>query len=443
MDQYVTGNGTNSGQEQYVIKGGNPLVGEVEIGGAKNAALGILAASIMADEPVLIENLPNVQDIRYMIQAIEGMGAAVERIDTHTVRINGATIENLCIDYDYIRKIRASYYLLGALLGKYKRAEVARPGGCEIGSRPIDLHIKGFEALGAEVSLEGGLIMARADRLVGSHIYLDVVTVGATINIMMAAVMAEGRTVIENAAREPHVVDVANFLNSMGANIKGAGTDVIRIKGVQSLHRSEYSIIPDQIEAGTFMMAAAATKGDIVVRNVIPKHLEAITAKLIEIGCEVEEFDDVLRVVASKGLKHTNIKTLPYPGYPTDMQPQIATVLSISQGISIVTESIFENRFKYVDELNRMGAQIKVEGNMAIIEGCTHLKGAVVSAPDLRAGAALVIAGLAAEGMTVVDDIVYIQRGYENFEQKLQSLGAQIERVHTEKELQKFKLKVG
>ena len=312
-------------QEQYIIKGGVPLVGEVEIGGAKNAALGILAAAIMADEPVLVENLPDVQDIRYMLKAIEGMGAIVDRIDAHTVRINGSTIENLCIDYDYIKKIRASYYLLGALLGKYRRAEVARPGGCEIGSRPIDLHIKGFEALGAQVDLEGGLIMARADQLAGAHIYLDVVSVGATINIMMAAVMAEGRTVIENAAREPHIVDVANFLNSMGASIKGAGTDVIRIKGVEHLHKTEYSIIPDQIEAGTFMVAAAATKGDIIVKNVIPKHLEAIGAKLIEIGCEVEEFDDVVRVVASKGLKHTNIKTLPYPGFPTDMQPQMAS----------------------------------------------------------------------------------------------------------------------
>jgi len=429
--------------ERYIIKGGTPLVGEVEIGGAKNAALGILAAAIMADEPVLIENLPDVQDIRYMLKAIEGMGAIVERLDAHTARINGATIENLSIDYDYIKKIRASYYLLGALLGKYKQAEVAMPGGCKIGSRPIDLHIKGFEALGAQINLEGGLIMARADELVGSHIYLDVVSVGATINIMMAAVMAEGRTVIENAAREPHIVDVANFLNSMGANIKGAGTDVIRIKGVTSLHKSEYSIIPDQIEAGTFMVAAAATKGDVVIKNVIPKHLEAVTAKLIEMGCEVEEFDDIVRVVATKRLKHTNIKTLPYPGFPTDMQPQMATILSMSEGISIVTESIFENRFKYVDELARMGAKIKVEGNTSIVEGVEGLDGAEVSAPDLRAGAALVIAGLAADGITSVEDIVYIQRGYERFEEKLKGLGAQIEKVSTDKEIQKFKLKVG
>lgn len=442
MDQLKNDLSTVPICEQYIIKGGIPLVGEVEIGGAKNAALGILAAAIMADEPVLIENLPDVQDIRYMLQAIEGMGAIVNRIDAHTVRINGATIENISIDYDYIKKIRASYYLLGALLGKYKRAEVAMPGGCKIGSRPIDLHIKGFEALGAQINLEGGLIMARADQLVGSHIYLDVVSVGATINIMMAAVMAEGRTVIENAAREPHIVDVANFLNSMGANIKGAGTDVIRIKGVQSLHKSEYSIIPDQIEAGTFMVAAAATKGDVVIKNVIPKHLEAISAKLIEIGCEVEEFDDVVRVFASKKLKHTNIKTLPYPGFPTDMQPQMATILAISEGISIVTESIFENRFKYVDELTRMGAKIKVEGNTAIVEGVAKLDGVTVAAPDLRAGAALVIAGLAADGITNIEDIVYIQRGYEKFEEKLKSLGAQIERVSTEKEIQKFKLKV-
>lgn len=431
-------------QEQYIIKGGVPLVGEVEIGGAKNAALGILAAAIMADEPVLVENLPDVQDIRYMLKAIEGMGAIVDRIDAHTVRINGSTIENLCIDYDYIKKIRASYYLLGALLGKYRRAEVARPGGCEIGSRPIDLHIKGFEALGAQVDLEGGLIMARADQLAGAHIYLDVVSVGATINIMMAAVMAEGRTVIENAAREPHIVDVANFLNSMGASIKGAGTDVIRIKGVEHLHKTEYSIIPDQIEAGTFMVAAAATKGDIIVKNVIPKHLEAIGAKLIEIGCEVEEFDDVVRVVASKGLKHTNIKTLPYPGFPTDMQPQMAITLGLSTGTSTITESIFENRFRYVEELRRMGANIKmVEGNTAIIHGVEKYTGASVAAPDLRAGAALVIAGLAAEGYTTVTQIGYIQRGYERFDEKLRALGGLIEKVDSEKETNKFIYKTG
>lgn len=429
--------------EQYVIKGGNPLVGEVKIGGAKNAALAILAAAVMTDETVMIDNLPNVRDINVLLQAIEGIGAEVIRVDEHTVKINGSSINALNIEYEYIKKIRASYYLLGALLGKYKKAEVALPGGCNIGSRPIDQHIKGFKALGAYVKIEHGLIMAEAEELRGNHIYLDVVTVGATINIMMVAAMAKGNTIIENAAKEPHVVDVANFLNSMGANIKGAGTDVIRIKGVEKLHKTEYSIIPDQIEAGTFMFAAAATKGDVMVKNVIPKHLEATTAKLLEIGCEVEEFDDAVRVVSSKPLVHTHVKTLPYPGYPTDMQPQIAVTLGLSEGTSIVTESIFENRFKYVDELARMGASIKVEGNTAIIDGVPKYTGARISAPDLRAGAALVIAGLAAEGVTVIDDIVYIERGYEKFEEKLQLLGAQIEKVNSETEIQKFKLKVG
>lgn len=380
----------------------------------------------------------------YFLEAIGGIGAKVERVDRHTAVINGSTIGDISVDYEYIKKIRASYYLLGALLGKYKKAEVPLPGGCNIGSRPIDLHLKGFRALGATVDIKYGAIVASApDGLHGTHIFMDTVSVGATINIMMAASMAKGNTIIENAAKEPHVVDTANFLNSMGANIKGAGTDVIRIRGVQKLHRAEYSIIPDQIEAGTFMFAAAATRGDVMVKNVIPKHLEATTAKLVEIGCEVEEFDDAVRVVASKRLNSTNVKTLPYPGYPTDMQPQIVVALALAHGTSIVTESIFENRFKYVDELTRMGATIKVEGNSAIIYGTDGFTGARVSAPDLRAGAALVIAGLAAEGVTVVDDIVYIQRGYECFEDKLRSLGAEIERVSTEKEIQKFKLRVG
>ena len=429
--------------EQYVIKGGNPLVGEVEIGGAKNAALAILSAAIMTDETILIENLPDVRDINVLLEAIAGIGAQVERIDRSTVKINGSTIDDISVDYEYIKKIRASYYLLGALLGKYKHAEVPLPGGCNIGSRPIDQHLKGFRALGAEVNILHGAIVAKTENLHGSHIFLDVVSVGATINIMMAASLASGRTTIENAAREPHVVDVANFLNSMGANIKGAGTDVIRIKGVEKLHRTEYSIIPDQIEAGTFMFDDAATGGDVTVKNVIPKHLEATTAKLEEIGCEVEEFDDAVRVRAGKRLHRTHVKTLPYPGYPTDMQPQIAVTLALAEGTSIVTESIFENRFKYADELSRMGANIKVEGNSAIIDGVRKLTGARVSAPDLRAGAALVIAGLAADGITVVDDIVYIQRGYENFEEKLRSLGAEIERVSSEKEIQKFRLRVG
>lgn len=429
--------------EQYVIKGGNPLVGEVEIGGAKNAALAILAASIMTDETVLIENMPDVRDTNILLQAMESIGTIVDRIDRHTVKINGSQIHNLVIADDYVKKIRASYYLIGALLGKYKRAEVALPGGCNIGSRPIDQHIKGWEALGSDVKIEHGLIIAKADRLVGNHIYMDVVSVGATINVMMAAVMAEGQTIIENAAKEPHVVDVANFLNSMGANIKGAGTDVIRIRGAQKLHGTEYVIIPDQIEAGTFMFAAAVTKGDVTVKNVIPKHLESISAKLVEIGCEVEESDDAVRVVASKKLTHTKVKTLPYPGFPTDMQPQIAVALAIAQGASMVTESIFENRFKYVDELTKMGADIKVEGNTAFITGVGKYTGANLVAPDLRAGAALVIAALAAEGFSTVEDIKYIERGYEDFHLKLQALGASIERVESGRELQKFKLKIG
>lgn len=428
--------------EQYVIKGGNPLVGEVEIGGAKNAALGILAAAVMTDETVTIDNLPDVRDINVLLSAIEGIGAKVERVNAHRVKINGSLINDLSVDYEYIKKIRASYYLLGALLGKYKKAEVAFPGGCAIGTRPIDLHLKGFRALGANVDIQHGLISATAEQLKGNHIYLDKVSVGATINIMMAAAMAEGKTIIENAAKEPHVVDVANFLNSMGANIRGAGTDVIRIVGVEKLHKTEYSIIPDQIEAGTFMFAAAATKGDVTVKNVIPKHLEATTAKLLEIGCEVEEFDDAVRVVASKPLHHTQVTTLPYPGFPTDMQPQMAVILALAEGTSTVTESIFENRFKYVDELTRMGAQIKVESNIAIITGVEKYTGARVAAPDLRAGAALVIAGMAAEGITIVDDIHYIERGYENFPEKLASLGAIIEKVKSEKEIQKFTLKV-
>ena len=429
--------------EQYVVEGGNPLVGEVEIGGAKNAALAILAASVMTDETVLIENMPDVRDTNILLQAMQSIGVIVDRVDPHTVKVNASHIHDLVIEDDFIKKIRASYYLLGALLGKYNKAEVALPGGCNIGSRPIDQHIKGFKALGADVRIEHGLIITEAPNLKGSHVYMDVVSVGATINVMMAAAMADGMTIIENAAKEPHVVDLANFLNSMGANIKGAGTDVIRIRGVQKLHKTEYAIIPDQIEAGTFMFAAAATQGDVTVKNVIPKHLESISAKLMEIGCEVEESDDAVRVVASRPLTHTHVKTLPYPGFPTDMQPQITVALGLSQGTSIVTESIFENRFKYVDELARMGSHIKVEGNVAVIDGVAGFTGAQVNAPDLRAGAALVIAGLAAEGYTTVDEIGYIQRGYECFEEKLQALGAVIEKVDSEREVQKFKLRVG
>ncbi len=429
--------------EQYAIKGGNPLVGEVEIGGAKNAALPIIAASVMTDETVHIDNIPDVRDTNVLLKSMQSLGVLVNQENRHKYTVNAAHIHSLIVDDDNIRKIRASYYLIGALLGKYKRAEVALPGGCNIGSRGIDQHLKGFRALGAEVEIKHGLIRARADKLVGSHIYMDIVSVGATINVMMAATMAEGTTIIENAAKEPHVVDLANFLNSMGANIKGAGTDVIRIKGVQKLHGTDYAIIPDQIEAGTYMFAAAITKGDVTVKNVIPKHLESISAKLLEIGCELEETDDAVRVVSSKPLRHTQVKTLPYPGFPTDMQPQIAVALALSQGTSIVTESIFDNRFKYVDELTRMGANIKVEGNTAIINGVNKYTGAGIAAPDLRAGAALVMACLAAEGFSTVEEIQYIERGYEDFCLKLQSLGAQIEKVNSERELQKFRLKIG
>lgn len=429
--------------EQYAMKGGSPLVGEVEIGGAKNAALPILAASVMTDETVYIENMPDVRDTNVLLKAMGSIGVLERRTDRHSVTLNASQIHTLVVEDDYIKKIRASYYLIGALLGKYKEATVALPGGCNIGSRAIDQHLKGFRALGAEVTIEYGLITAKAKKLRGANIYMDVVSVGATINVMMAAAMAEGKTTIENAAKEPHVVDLANFLNSMGAEIKGAGTDVIRIKGVEKLHGTEYAIIPDQIEAGTFMFAAAVTKGDVTIKNVIPKHLESISSKLIEIGCEIEESDDAVRVVASKPLLHTHVKTLPYPGFPTDMQPQITVALALSQGTSIVTESIFENRFKYVDELTRMGANIKVEGNTAIIDGVEKYTGASISAPDLRAGAALVIAGLAAQGITTIDEIQYIERGYEDFHIKLQGLGAMIERVETERDYKKFKLKVG
>ena len=380
--------------EHYIVKGGNPLTGEVEIAGAKNAALGILAASVMTNETVTLENIPDVSDIRAILKAIQSIGAHVEKIDRHCYRINGSMINhNAIVDNDYVRKIRGSYYLIGALLGKHRRASVALPGGCNIGLRPIDQHIKGFRALGADVRLAPpGMVIAEAEVLRGAHIYMDVVSVGATINIMMASVMADGVTIIENAAKEPHVVDTANFLNSMGARIKGAGTDVIRIKGVEKLHGTNYSIIPDQIEAGTFMFAAAATKGDVVIKNVIPKHLESLTAKLLEIGCQIHESDDEIRVVATR---------------------------------------------------TKMGAHIQVEGNSAIVDGVEKYTGANLSSPDLRAGAALVIAALAAEGISEVFDIKYIERGYEDFPEKLRRLGAEIEKIDTEVEKRRFKFRVG
>ena len=430
--------------KHYIVKGGHALSGEVEIAGAKNAALAILAASIMTNDMVTIENVPDVSDIRAILKTIDVIGGYVERVDRHTFRINGSGINrDTAVDNEFVRKIRGSYYLIGSLLGKYGKARVALPGGCNIGLRPIDQHIKGFRALGASVRLASGRVDAKAYRLTGAHIYMDVVSVGATINIMMASVMAEGNTTIENAAKEPHVVDLANFLNSMGARIKGAGTDVIRIKGVASLHGTSYSIIPDQIEAGTYMFAAAATRGDVTIKNVIPKHLESLTAKLTEIGCQVQESDDMIRVVATKRLGRTTVKTLPYPGFPTDMQPQITVVLALSRGMSFVTESIFENRFKYVDELTRMGANIRVEGNTAIIDGVEQYTGAKLSSPDLRAGAALVIAALAADDYSEIYDVEYIERGYEDFPEKLRKIGANIEKIETEEEKREFMFRVG
>ena len=434
-----------SNEEQYVIRGGKRLEGEVVIAGAKNAALGILAAAVMTDDKVTIENVPYVSDTRTLLKAIENIGASVEYLDKHTVVICGKGIrEGQPVDDEYIRRIRASYYLIGALLGKHRYANVALPGGCDIGSRPIDLHIKGFEKLGAKTEIvSGGSIIAQAEELHGAHIYLDTVSVGATINIMMAAALSPGKTTIENAAKEPHIVDVANFLNTMGANIKGAGTDVIRVRGVDKLHGAEYSIIPDQIEAGTFMAMTVATRGNVLIKNVIPKHLEAISSKLVEMGAHVIEYDDSVRVMADGMLKSTHIKTLPYPGFPTDMQAQMAAILALAEGTSIVTESIFENRFRYVAELARMGAKIRVEGNSAIITGIKKYNGATLKASDLRAGAALVIAALAAEGISTIDDIKYILRGYEDFDGKIRALGGQIEIVDNERDEQKFKLRVG
>ena len=428
--------------ERYVIRGGRPLVGEVTIGGAKNAALGIIAAAIMTTDPVRIENIPDVTDTEVLLKAEKGIGVKVDHEDRHTVIIDSSKLNSTFIDDEYMKKIRASYYFVGALLGRDKRAEVPLPGGCNIGVRGIDQHIKGFRALGAKVNIAHGCISAEAKELHGAHIFFDKVSVGATINVMMAASLAAGRTVIENAAKEPHVVDIANFLNSMGANIRGAGTDVIRIRGVERLHGTDYAIIPDQIEAGTYMAAVAACQGDMIIKNVIPKHLECITAKLSEIGCQITEFDDAVQVTRYEPLSSTQVRTLPYPGFPTDMQPQITVALGLAQGISIVTESIFDNRFKYVDELIRLGASIKVENNMALITGVSKYTGAGIVAPDLRAGAALVLAGLAAEGETVIDDISYVERGYEDLDAKLRDLGADIRKVSSEWEYEKTKLKL-
>ena len=415
--------------EKYIIRGGNKLQGEVSISGAKNAAVAILPAVILSDEPCIIENVPNISDIDITIKILLSMGAEVTMLNKSTLRIDPRRVHTPCVEYDLAKNMRASYYFLGSLLGKVGKARVSMPGGCDLGARPVDQHLKGFSSLGAECSVDHGMIHAQADKLVGAHIYFDMVTVGATINVMLAAVKADGLTVIENAAKEPHIVDLANFLNSMGADIMGAGTDVIKIKGVKSLHGTQYSIIPDQIEAGTYMVAAAATNGNVLIKNVIPKHLESITAKLQKIGVRVEEYDDSVRVIGTGRLTKTNVKTLPHPGFPTDMQPQITTLLTLAEGTSIVTESIFDNRFKYVDQLRRMGADISVDGRVAVIEGT--LMGAPVRATDLRAGVALVIAGLAAVGTTEVEDIYHVERGYEDLEKKLRSLGADIRKIAT------------
>ena len=431
--------------DQYIIHGGTTLRGEVEISGAKNAAVAIIPAALLVKGVCRIENIPQISDTDTLLTILVELGARVSYINKNTIEIDCSNARCQDAPFELMRRIRASYYLIGSMLGRFGSAKTTMPGGCNFGVRPIDQHIKGMRALGADVNVEGGFVYADAldGRLHGSRIYLDKVSVGATMNIMIAAVLAEGRTVIENAAREPHIVDLANFLNSMGADVRGAGTDSIRINGVDELHGGSYSIIPDQIEAGTYMVAAAATGGEVLITNIIPKHLEATIYKLIELGCEVEEFDDAVRVVSKGNLKPTTVKTLPYPGFPTDMQPQMGVTLSICSGTSIVIESIFENRFKYLDEIKRMGADVQVDGTTATIRGIDHLCGANVNALDLRAGAALCIAGLAAEGTTVVDDIHYIKRGYEKFDEKLRSLGGIIEEVDSERALQKARMRIG
>ena len=415
--------------EQLIIRGRKRLQGEVTVNGAKNAAVAVIPAAILCDDICTIENLPYIDDVISLADTLNDMGVKCEFVDSHTLKIDSRNINNFCATYESVKKIRASYYLLGALLGRYKKAEVAFPGGCNFGTRPIDQHIKGFTALGAEVVVEHGMIKASAEKLVGAQIYLDVISVGATINIMLAAVLAEGTTIIENAAKEPHVVDTANFLNSMGANVKGAGTDVIRIIGVEKLSGTNYMIIPDQIEAGTYMMAGAITGGDVTVKNLIPKHMESLSAKLLEMGVNIEEGDDCIRVSVTNPLKAVNVKTLPYPGFPTDLQPQMSALLSVVKGTSIITESVWDNRFQYIDELKRLGADINVEGRVAVIKGIKKLSGAQVCATDLRAGAGLVLAALAAEGETTISNLQYIDRGYEAIEKKLSDLGADIKRV--------------
>jgi len=419
--------------ERLVINGGNLLKGSVDINGAKNAAVAILPAAIMASNgKCIIDNIPDIEDVHCLERILKSLGCSIVKIDNNTLEIDSTTVSSYEACTDDVRRMRASYYFIGALLSRFKQAKVYLPGGCPIGVRPIDQHIKGFEALGAEVTIEHGAAIVKADRLIGANIFFDVVSVGATINVMIAATLAEGVTSLENVAKEPHVVDVANFLNSMGANIKGAGTDIIRIKGVRSLKGCSYSVIPDQIEAGTFMIAAAATGGDVCIKNVIPKHLESITAKLTEMGAIIEEGDDCIRVCVKTPLKGVNIKTTPYPGFPTDIQQPMSTLLSIVPGRSLITESIWESRHKHIDELKKMGANIKVEGRVAIIEGSQKLTGAMVKATDLRAGAAMVIAGLVAEGITEITSIEHIDRGYPHIENKFKALGADIKRIEVE-----------
>ena len=422
---------------KYIVQGGKPLFGEVEISGAKNAAVAIIPAALLVDGVCRIENIPQISDVTMSLKILENLGANIRSINRHTVEIDCRHIHSTRTNYDLARRIRASYYLLGALLGRFGQAEVAMPGGCNFGgARPIDQHVKGFTTLGAKVTVEGGFIRAAAEngRLKGANVYLDVVSVGATMNIMMAAVMAEGVTVIESAAKEPHIVDLANFLNSMGANIRGAGTDTIKIHGVERLTGGSYAIIPDQIEAGTYMAAVAATGGQVLVKNIIPKHMDCITAKLVEMGVEVVENEDTLLVRRTEKLQHTNVKTLPYPGFPTDMQPQITAVLSLAEGTSLVTESVWSSRYRYVDELKRMGAHIQVDDKTAVVEGVEKLTGAPIQAYDLRAGAALVIAALAAQGESEISNVQYIERGYEDIIGKLQALGADIRAVEEPEE---------
>ena len=413
---------------KYVVRGGRPLFGEVTISGAKNAAVGIIPAALLVDGICRIENIPQISDVTLFFSMLEELGARVRVLNRHAVEIDSRNIHSTRAGYDLARRIRASYYLLGALLGRKGEATVAMPGGCDFGVRPIDQHIKGFTAMGATVSVEGGYITTRAEggRMKGANVYLDMVSVGATMNIMMAAALADGYTVIENAAREPHIVDLANFLNSMGADIKGAGTDSIRIRGVERLSGGTYAIIPDQIEAGTYMTAVAAAGGQVLIKNVIPKHMDCISVKLREMGVDIEENGDEILIRRNGPLCRANVKTMPYPGFPTDMQPQIVSVLALAKGTSLVTESVWDNRFKYVDELKRLGARIHVDGKIAIVEGVERLTGAPVESPDLRAGAALVVAALAAEGETEIGQVQYIERGYEDIVGKLRSLGADI-----------------